>query len=163
AVQVDDTIADLSHAASYARVAAGAHVQTFSSGTDRAIGTWSPIEDCHRYDGVSSADAALRADAVVTPDGRPAMRLQAQRHSACLWALVDDVRRGDVVRIAVAQRSVRGAAPRTCLWLDGRDDCAALDWSATPSGDWYEMSAVTRLPAGAGAVRMFLYADAPAD
>src|SRR5262249_15438946 len=153
AVEVGHTITDVSHGDSYARVAPGASARVFSAGTDEAITAWSGVGDCNRYDEVSIADAGLRADAVTTADGLAAVRLEAQRHSACVSAPVGNARPGDVIRVAVAQRAVRGSPPRTCLWLAGRKDCATLDWSVTPHGDWYEMSAVTRVPANAGAVR----------
>jgi arabinofuranan 3-O-arabinosyltransferase len=163
AVQVDGAITDLSSGDSYARIAYGAHAQTFSAGVDEAITSWGPVKDCNRYNGLSLAAAGLRADTVAMPAGNTALRLQAQRHSACVSASVGDAQPGNVIRVSVAQRAVRGAAPRMCMWLSGRNNCAALNWSARPDGEWFEMSAVTRLPADAGSVRMFLYADAPAD
>jgi hypothetical protein len=126
------------------------------------LGAWSGVRDCHRYDDADPT-GLLRADTVTTPDQRSAFRLRARRHSACLAAPVNGIASGDLVRITLEQRAVRGAPPRSCLWQAGLDQCAKPEWAVTRDGDWYRLTATYRVPRGVGAMTMHIYADEPAD
>jgi arabinofuranan 3-O-arabinosyltransferase len=162
AADVGGRLVDLGDGAAYARIAPGTVVTALGTGTVGALGAWSGVRDCHRYDD-SDPRGLLRADTVITPDQRSALRLRARRHSACLAAPVNGIASGDLVRITLEQRAVRGAPPRSCLWQAGIDQCAKPEWAVTRDGDWYRLTATYHVPREVGAMTMHIYADEPAD
>jgi arabinofuranan 3-O-arabinosyltransferase len=159
AASVDGRLADLATTNAYVRIKTGSQVTTYSANSANNLGPWSPIRDCNQYD---SKPANISVDQIVTPDGQLAWRLRAAHHSACITAHLLNVQGGDIVRVALEQRGVRGARPRTCVWQPKPQQCASLAWSAQPNGDWYDLSAVYRVPKNAGRLSMLLYADQPA-
>jgi hypothetical protein len=160
AASIDGKLYDLTGGSAFARVATGSAVKMFGAGTSGGIGAWSTVQDCNDYD--AAAPGSISADMIVTPDQQQAIRLRARRHSACVSAPIVGVKVGDVIRVSLEERSVRGARPRTCLWEPGRQQCAPLQWSARPDGPWFALTAVTRIPRDAGSLDMFLYTDQPA-
>jgi arabinofuranan 3-O-arabinosyltransferase len=160
AASIDGKLFDLSSSNAFARVESGAAVKAFGAGTVGSIGAWSNVQDCNNYD--AAPPGSIAADMIVTPDGQQAIRLRARRHSACVSAPLVGIKVGDVVRLSIEERAVRGARPRMCLWEPGRQQCAALQWSAKPQGMWFALTAVARVPQNAGSMAMYLYTDQPA-
>ena len=157
AAAVDGSVVDLSSGRAYAGVAPGTTVTPFTTRLTTNIGAWSPVGDCDQSD---PRPAGLRA-ALRPQETGTEVQLTAERHAACVSATLAIVKPGDVVHLAVEQRAARGAPPRTCLWQTGLDDCARLTWTAERDGSWYVLSATYRVPSHAGALTMYLYADAP--
>ncbi|HET9728904.1 MAG TPA: hypothetical protein VFR41_05750, partial [Acidimicrobiia bacterium] len=157
-VDVDGTLFDLQLSSAYARVAAGSQITTYDADGLAHLGQWGRLADCNRVADVPIGNA-LRLDLVAMPGGAQAIRLRADRHSACVAARVSDVLPGDVLHVGLEQRAVSGNPPRTCLWQPGVRACAPLSWTAVRDGDWYHLSAIYRVPAHAGPLSMFLYAD----
>jgi arabinofuranan 3-O-arabinosyltransferase len=159
AASINGSFADLTRGNAYVHLTTGSAVTTYSAGRSGVVGPWSSVHDCNHYD---NKPASISADFIVTPDNQEALRLRAARHSACVSAPIQGGHPGDVMRISLEQRAVRGARPRTCVWEPKRQQCASLAWSAQPSGEWYDLSAVYDFPRDAGAPQLFLYADQPA-
>jgi arabinofuranan 3-O-arabinosyltransferase len=159
AATVGDDLVDLTSGRSYARVAPGSIVQPYTNGATNKVNGWSALGDCNRYD---AQTPSMHSSLTPSAGGDTLIKLRTDRHSACVSADVGAVRGGDLVRIRLDQRAVSGAAPRSCLWQSALQNCASLSWSAVRHGDWYALSAIYRVPLGAGPIRMFLYADEPA-
>jgi arabinofuranan 3-O-arabinosyltransferase len=160
AAKLDGAVFDLTHGTVYARVAPGASVTSYSAGDGHRLGAWGALGDCNHYDGLDATHAGLGMTTIPTPSGIE-LHLRAAHHSACVSAPLAGVGPGDILHVALAQRAVMGAAPRTCLWQSEIQTCAALTWSATRHGDWYNLTALYRVPAAVHHMKFFVYADQP--
>jgi arabinofuranan 3-O-arabinosyltransferase len=158
AVAVDGDLVDIGPGHAFTRLAPGALIELYTDGRAARVAATPRLGDCNRYDNRDRVAAGLDAN-VVSTDTFTAMRLAARYHSSCAAYALDGVRGGDVIRVGYEQRSVGGAAPRSCLWQSGVERCAPLMLTATRNDDWYRMSALYKIPNGVSATTMYFYAD----
>jgi arabinofuranan 3-O-arabinosyltransferase len=161
AVAIEGELVDLESGRAFSRMEPGAELELFTDRSAARPSSTPRLSDCNRYDDLDRRAAGLDAN-LVTAGDYSALRLAARLHSSCASYELGGVGAGDVVRVAYEQRSVSGAAPRTCLWQSGVDQCAPLALTATRTGDWFRMTALYRVPADVTGLAMYLYADEPA-
>ncbi|MCC6433616.1 MAG: hypothetical protein IT196_01155 [Acidimicrobiales bacterium] len=146
-------------------LAAGVHVLAgpgaAADSTDTAdrVGPWSELQDCHRVDGQGFAAAGLSADAL--DDG--GIRLTAVRHSACVHADLPASPAGRRLTLTLPYRSVRGAAPRLCLFDTVQQRCLPLTGDVV-DGSRLAVSqrperAVLAVEATGNPLALYVYAD----
>lgn len=139
-------------------LAPGHHVLG-GGGQAGTIGSWSALEDCHRNDERNFAEAGLSAEA--QPDG--GVRLAADGHSACVHAELAPTAAGRRVTLTIPYRTVRGQAPRLCLFDRVRQRCLPLTGDVVdgnrlaPAGRGGR--AVLDAEATGNALALYVYAD----
>jgi arabinofuranan 3-O-arabinosyltransferase len=148
-------------------VAPAQHVSTSTQAVELEVATNVPapaidgpweLGDCARTDDRSFGELGLRATALDEADPM-ATRLEARRHAACVSAPITNVRHAITYELAFDADVIVGARPRMCLWQDAAARCASFVEVA--GGDTeHEHVYRGRFDAGAGLVRLFLYADA---
>lgn len=127
-----------------------------SSGVPK-LRPFSSVEDCHAHDEMTAEAAGLRAEPL-RAGPRPAVRLRARHHSACVKAAVDPFAGAEPYRLSFSYRTRKGEAARTCLWQEGLGRCipmAALERSSS----WNHFDATVTPELGATGLQLFLYAD----
>jgi hypothetical protein len=136
-------------------VTASVPAETAISNGDFANGLWGPVGDCHL---VNPRQAHI--DAKIIENGAPgmqsALRLTASIDSACesqplKW------RAGPLV-VSLMTHSIRGAAPRICLWEFGLNRCAAMPAIPEHPG-WSTYHASVTPDRGTTGISLYLYAD----
>jgi arabinofuranan 3-O-arabinosyltransferase len=128
------------------------------SNGDFSGGLWGPVGDCNE---VNPAGANINATLIpnAAPGGFSAMQLSASNDSACEFQSL--AWRGGPLVLSLLSHSVRGAAPRVCLWEFGPNHCAPLAAIPDRSG-WVTYRASVTPDAGTTAISLYLYADAAA-
>jgi hypothetical protein len=132
------------------------------------LGSWSPLGDCHRYDGRSASDAGLGSTA--TSDG---VELAASAHSACVSAPIEHLDVSSTLEISFRYRAIRGERlAHACVYDPLRGWCLQLepaDGSPITRGASLQTSTFVRtfraraqVPAGTTSLRLYLYADGAA-
>jgi arabinofuranan 3-O-arabinosyltransferase len=157
-VAVDEVQYDLTSGSTTVRLNSASTLRAIMARPARTT-AFGPLGDCNRHDDQTPEQVGLGASLDGTvPYER--IELRADDHAACVSASVAAAP-GDELLVEVPMRSVAGAAPRTCLWLDGPDMCAALTEPPLATGRWATLRASYTVPAGVDAVTLYLYADAP--
>ena len=115
------------------------------------------VQDCHAYDSRSIEEAGLGVQ-TLPGEVAPAVRLTAQRHSACVSAPVAGFIAGGSYELSFDARTLQGLPARVCLWEDGPDRCAPIPaLEASPS--WRSVRVGVTPDAGTVGLRLFVYAD----
>ena len=126
-----------------------------------SLGPRSGVLDCNNHDTSSFETLGLAADEPRRIGGDVETELRALRHSACVRFPIRGLAPGASFHVHVEGRSMSGAPPRFCIWVDGPNACAPLDELSGNGAK--QMSAIWRVPAGATAAALYLYADESAD
>lgn len=117
------------------------------------------VGDCNDYDD----DPVSLRTAALPDEPQPAVALQADRHSACVWAPVT-VRAGvRDVTLSFSYRSEAGRSARYAV-VDGAGDVTLASGSLPEAAEWTEFDVPVTLPVSdptqpADRVRVYLYAD----
>jgi len=115
------------------------------------------VQDCHAYDARSIEEAGLAVQPL-PGEAAPAVRLTAERHSACVSAPVSGFVAGGSYELSFDARTLQGLPARVCLWEDGPDRCAPLP-ALTASPSWQHVRVGVTPDAGTVGLRLFVYAD----
>jgi arabinofuranan 3-O-arabinosyltransferase len=115
------------------------------------------VGDCHAVDARGADEVGIRA-AVVESASRPALRLSARAHAACVTFALVRRRTPDLFTVRFRYRQLHGARARACLWQSGLNRCARVP-DLRASRDWRTFEGVIKPDRRMTSLTLFLYAD----
>jgi arabinofuranan 3-O-arabinosyltransferase len=142
-------------------VSQGEHHALIETPLSTTTTPFSAVGDCHRYDDRTIEDSGIAAFPL--PDEpQPAVRLQAQAHSACVTATVSPALPGVRYALHVEYRTERAQRARLCLLQVGPNTCVPTP--QLPATDRWTVLNQDFVPQpGTTGLRLFLYAEASAN
>ena len=117
---------------------------------------FSGLEDCARVDDRTHDEAGLSLDR----NTNNTITLTAIAHSACAWSRINNIDPYASYHITLEATETTGTSARTCVWLEGPNQCVSLQATPTQSGDTRFSGLVQPTPDTTD-IKVFVYADGP--
>jgi hypothetical protein len=134
------------------------HNPTFEEPIGRSFSGWSHVADCNRIDEGSlkelGIDATRNSDG---PDGTPALRLEAERNSACVSQRLQ-VEPSEAYALSFVHRSLGAGNPSICIFVPSTGKCLELP-EIKRSASWATYQTRFEAPQPDTYVELFLYAS----